>query len=316
MTSTVDSTVARRTFEAQTEEGYLVAVCELVQLAGNARPYFSVTGTLWQCKRDADAGNERGWISGGCLHDEILSTWPALAPLVALHLSDDDGVPMHAEANGRYHVEQGDYDAAARTLRVDVSALPSPDSFEGVESFRDAFARFVDEQRERWQAEADAGLAFLRGTDPIEAVEPASVPAEPYRPKVGGTVTERDMPGGVEWTAQGRRREWPHRTWSARLTYQGRAATFTYKTGLALDRPTVVDVLACVLDDAATVENCADVDDFAGEMGYDLSEPKQAKEAARIWGALQSQTVRLRALLGDDYRRSVFPDETDEGEGE
>jgi hypothetical protein len=52
------------------------------------KPYFSVTGeTKHSC---------------GCLHDEILKSRPDLKPLVDLHLSDLDGVPMHAEANGWY----------------------------------------------------------------------------------------------------------------------------------------------------------------------------------------------------------------------
>jgi hypothetical protein len=52
------------------------------------KPYFSVTGETEH--------------SGGCLHDEILKSRPDLQPLVDLHLSNLDGVPMHAEANGWY----------------------------------------------------------------------------------------------------------------------------------------------------------------------------------------------------------------------
>jgi hypothetical protein len=69
----------------------------LSQLRGNPRPYFSVTGEI----KVAEGGYWREH-SGGCLHEPILKHWPDLAPLVALHLSDDTGAPMHAEAKGWY----------------------------------------------------------------------------------------------------------------------------------------------------------------------------------------------------------------------
>lgn len=70
-------------------------------LGGNQHPYFSITATIddqWT-RRNNDCR------SCGCLHDEILRLWPQLAPIVALHLSDaNTGEPMHAEANGFYHL--------------------------------------------------------------------------------------------------------------------------------------------------------------------------------------------------------------------
>jgi hypothetical protein len=66
---------------------------ELHQMAGNDRPHFSVTAVISVGRRD---------IAGGQLVGEVLRAAPELAPIVALHLADDTGQPMHAEANGWY----------------------------------------------------------------------------------------------------------------------------------------------------------------------------------------------------------------------
>ena len=68
----------------------------LEHLRGNARPHFSLT--CWEYAPH----NRNVECSGGCAHGLILRHWPELADLAALHLSDDDGVPMHAEGNGWY----------------------------------------------------------------------------------------------------------------------------------------------------------------------------------------------------------------------
>jgi hypothetical protein len=41
-------------------------------------------------------------VAGAPQHELVLKLWPDLAPLVALHLSDVDGAPHSAEANGWY----------------------------------------------------------------------------------------------------------------------------------------------------------------------------------------------------------------------
>jgi hypothetical protein len=68
----------------------------LEHLRGNARPHFSLT--CWE----SAPHNPNVECSGGCAHGLILSHWPELADLAALHLADDEGAPMHAEANGWY----------------------------------------------------------------------------------------------------------------------------------------------------------------------------------------------------------------------
>lgn len=55
---------------------------------GAQPPYFSVTG---------DTGD-----TSGAIHEIILDAAPQLADLIALHLSDVNGVPMHPYANAHY----------------------------------------------------------------------------------------------------------------------------------------------------------------------------------------------------------------------
>lgn len=68
-------------------------------------PYFSITGEIqWQAK------NNR-WMQGegGCIHDEILQHFPQLQLLVDMHMSDENGVPMHAYENAAYWAGQTKY---------------------------------------------------------------------------------------------------------------------------------------------------------------------------------------------------------------
>lgn len=81
-----------------TEDGksmQLSVVGGLHYIKGNKAPYFGVTATLYENGRDA---------AGGCMHEDVLRHFPDLADLVALHLSDIDGAPMHDVANGFYHL--------------------------------------------------------------------------------------------------------------------------------------------------------------------------------------------------------------------
>lgn len=65
-------------------------------LKGNALPYFSLTYTSHR------KGFPNQVWSGGAGHEEILKYYPQFSDLAALHLSDINGVPMHAEKSGWY----------------------------------------------------------------------------------------------------------------------------------------------------------------------------------------------------------------------
>jgi len=70
----------------------------LVKHSGNDYASFTITGSVELIdKRYRDPV-----ITCGAIHDTIAQHYPELAPLITVHLSAPDGVPMHAEANARY----------------------------------------------------------------------------------------------------------------------------------------------------------------------------------------------------------------------
>lgn len=93
------------------------------------RPYFSITADEYEGKR-------RQPVACGCLHEEILKARPDLKFLVDIHLSDIDGVPMHAEANGWYWLSK----AAGIIQKYE----PSQSSFKCAEIFADHVRMPVD----------------------------------------------------------------------------------------------------------------------------------------------------------------------------
>jgi len=70
----------------------------------NGHQDFSITGDIYEKDKPK---TDRFNITGGCIHEEILKARPDLKIFVELHLCDYTGVPMHAVANGFYHLRQG-----------------------------------------------------------------------------------------------------------------------------------------------------------------------------------------------------------------
>lgn len=98
--------LASKTYFKDGEKYHISAEGGLHYIKGNNAPYFTITGEI---KRIARNGR-RVFESGGCIHEEILKHFPQFADLVDLHLSDIDGVPTHAEANGAYWLGFSDYE--------------------------------------------------------------------------------------------------------------------------------------------------------------------------------------------------------------
>jgi hypothetical protein len=158
------------------ENGYKHRIkvrAELVHLEGNSSPYFSITGEV-----DRQAKNNR-WMQEkcGCIHDDIIKHFPQLQPLVDVHLSDEDGVPMHAYANAGYwagHCKiqpEKDTEMLAKHLRI--SPKLADDMMDYIINFWGEFDEITTPSMaweatcgdyslpEQWKQQAEAALELL-----------------------------------------------------------------------------------------------------------------------------------------------------------
>ena len=143
-------------------------------IEGNSAPYFSII---------VDRGRENGWESfcGAC-HEIIAEQLPELSDIIALHLSDIDGAPMYASANGwhwlakaagipeRWGPEQSPEecltifarhcriteDEARDIVRQVLEVEPIRWAVKPHEVRRNVWRRICEQMRPRWKAEADA----------------------------------------------------------------------------------------------------------------------------------------------------------------
>lgn len=109
MTQTTQTPVAtndiRHTILAHDEKGNPIYIkIRLNDECKNGHQDFSITGDIYEKGKPK---TDRYHICGGCIHEDILKARPDLKIFVELHLCDYTGVPMHAVANGFYHLRQG-----------------------------------------------------------------------------------------------------------------------------------------------------------------------------------------------------------------
>jgi hypothetical protein len=283
----------------ETREGFYVANLEAWTHEDQA-PSFLVTGEHWRSVTDYANGWEHGGahVAGGWMPETLAAVFPELAPILLVSGSDVvTGEPLYPVQNGWYHYREGNYDAAARLLRVPLSDLPTglPDGEPMTES---EFRSFAYAQRERWKAEASAALALLRELSEREP-EPA--------PEPGHGITLRILSGPKVIESDGR----AERSWKLTLTRGDFTMPVPFYQGmLHTEPPTVADVLECVLSDAASYEQAGGVfEDWAPDFGYDPDD----KRARKVFDDVGKQTAELRHLFGEDFERFVFPplDESD-----
>lgn len=90
-----------------------------IRYKGTEYAYFTITGSLMEQVRSKSGVNNYGidyeLIDGkyyyvhtaGCIHKEIKKRTSEFNDLITLHLSSLTGIPMHAFANGFYHIKNG-----------------------------------------------------------------------------------------------------------------------------------------------------------------------------------------------------------------
>lgn len=154
--------IAQRTLTTLDERGSLFKVtAKLHHLKGNARPYFSCTAETFG--------------AGGCMHEEVLKFAPMFAQAVALHLSDDDGTPMHAVENGWYWFGGTKYQLRDNKILADHLRITVAQATALEFDTKEEFSAYVESQRSRWQAEAAALKAWLDGSDTVTPEAQASI---------------------------------------------------------------------------------------------------------------------------------------------
>jgi hypothetical protein len=141
-----------------------IEVDAILRKIGNQKPYFSLTGRIFE--------NGRESVSG-VIHEEILKAFPQLEDFVSLHLSDIDGKPMHSFENGKYWAGFTKYqetenknlsklwrisEKSAQRLSYDSLVEESQKIKEDTDKDvlpEELFKNFHDRQLRRWKQEAD-----------------------------------------------------------------------------------------------------------------------------------------------------------------
>jgi hypothetical protein len=93
-----------RPFKDEGDHAVIHAEVRFDDECNNGHNTFAITGTI----RDKRYNGDRGYLSGGCVHEHIAKSFPELAGLIKWHLTSSDG-PMHYIANTLYHAGDRDH---------------------------------------------------------------------------------------------------------------------------------------------------------------------------------------------------------------
>lgn len=141
-------------YDKESKSLYLVeGKLELPLYKGNKSPYFSITADIWVATQSGRKDRRyHETIEGGCCHDAILAADKTYADIIALHLSDIDGVPMYVYTNGYYHLHHEEYDIAilAEHFRTTLEQATELQKLT-----KEELKEWIETQKPRWKMEAD-----------------------------------------------------------------------------------------------------------------------------------------------------------------
>lgn len=107
-------------------KGHTIKVdANIEHIGSNRMPHFSITGEIYRVE-NPEKCRESNMTHCDCIHEEIERYFPELTPIIALHLSDSNGMPMHCIANACYWAgltkyEKPKADVLASHLRISES---------------------------------------------------------------------------------------------------------------------------------------------------------------------------------------------------
>jgi hypothetical protein len=122
----------------------------------NGHNDFSLTGDTYTAGKPH---TDRNWQGGGAMGDEIAELFPEFKIFADLHLCDAKGAPMHAEANGFYHLKESSKETTINYLRITEEEYNKLIISEDKDFFNYMLQALAIP--ERWEQEAKAAIAKL-----------------------------------------------------------------------------------------------------------------------------------------------------------
>lgn len=132
----------------------------------NGHQDFSITGNIYG---HPTSNADKYFVSGGCIHDDIIKHFPEFIPFVRLHLCDFDGVPMHAAPNMCYFMREGFQNTPANSPAFKAEFCKyyriTPEQYDGLLTCKNVTQYAVSLQKlgvlDQWKREAQESIKQL-----------------------------------------------------------------------------------------------------------------------------------------------------------